>query len=67
MRLLSLPGKAERGLDRKARKRGGEATQRGFSHEQVPVLVARDRASVMMDCVLKAMDMATLFVALKPS
>ena len=66
MRLLSLPGKAERGLDRKARKRGGEATQRGFSHEQVPVLVARDRASVMMDCVLKAMDMATLFVALKP-
>jgi hypothetical protein len=42
MFLLSFKGKRS-GLDRKARKRGGKATQRGLSHEQVPVLVARDR------------------------
>lgn len=30
------------------------------------MLVARDRAGATMDCVLKAMDMATLSVALKP-
>jgi hypothetical protein len=62
---VSFTGKRN-GLDRKARKRGGKATQRGLSHEQVPVLVARDRAGATMDCVLKAMDMATLSVALKP-
>ena len=65
MFLLSFKGKRS-GLDRKARKRGGKAAQRGLSHEQVPVLVARDRAGATMDCVLKAMDMATLSVALKP-
>jgi len=56
MFLLSFQWKWS-GLDRKARKRGGQATQRGLPHEQVPVLVARDRASATMDCVLKAMDM----------
>ena len=65
MFLLSFKGKRS-GLDRKARKRGGKATQRGLSHEQVPVLVVRDRAGATMDCVLKAMDMATLSAALKP-
>jgi transposase-like protein len=65
MFLLSYKGKRS-GLERKARKRGGKATKRGLSHEQVPVLVARDRAGVTMDCVLKAMDMATLSAALKP-
>ena len=63
--LLSFKGKRS-GLDRKARKRGGKATKRGLSHEQVPVLVARDRAGVTMDCVLKAMNMRTLSAALKP-
>lgn len=65
MFLLSFKGKRS-GLDRKARKRGGKATQRGLSHEQVPVPVARDRAGATMDCVLKATDMATLSAALKP-
>ena len=65
MFLLSYKGKRS-GLDRKARKRGGKAAQRGLSHEQVPVLVARDRAGVTMDCVLKAMDKVTLSATLKP-
>lgn len=63
--LLSFKGKRS-GLDRKARKRGGRATKRGLSHEQVPVLVARDRAGATLDCVLKAMTMRTLSAALKP-
>jgi len=65
MFLLSFKGKRG-GLDRKARKRGGKAAKRGLSHEQVPVLIARDRAGVTMDCILKAMDMTTLSTALKP-
>lgn len=65
MFLLSFKGKRS-GLDRKARKRGGKAAKRGLSHEQVPVLIARDRAGVTMDCVLKAMDMTGLSAALKP-
>ncbi len=65
MFLLSFKGKRS-GLDRKARKRGGKATQRGLSHEQVAVLVARDRAGATMDCVLKATDIAALSAALKP-
>ena len=63
--LLSFKGKRN-GLERKARKRGGKATKRGLSHEQVPVLVARDRAGATMDCVLDAMDTVTLSAALKP-
>ncbi len=65
MFLLSFKGKRS-GFDRKARKRGGKAAKRGLSQEQVAVLVARDRAGATMDCVLKAMDMATLSAALKP-
>ena len=65
MFLLSFKGKRS-GFDRPSRKRGGKAAKRGLSHEQVPVLVTRDRAGVTMDCVLKAMDMTTLSTALKP-
>jgi transposase-like protein len=63
--LLSFKGKRS-GLERHARKRGGKAAKRGLSQEQVPVLVARDRAGVTMDCVLEAMDTVTLSAALKP-
>ena len=63
--LLSFKGKRS-GLDRKPRKRGGKATKRGLSHEQVPVLVARDRSGATMDCVLDAMDAVALSAALKP-
>ena len=65
MFLLSFKGERS-GFERQARKRGGKATKRGLSQEQVPVLVARDRAGVTMDCVLKGMDMMTLSAALKP-
>lgn len=46
--------KGERTLDRIARKRGGKATQRGLSKEQVPVLIARDRSKHTVDAVLPA-------------
>ena len=52
-------------LPRKARKRG-KAAKRGLSHEQVLVLVARDRAGVTADCVIKSTDATTLAAALKP-
>lgn len=65
MFLLSFKGKRS-DLGRKARKRGGKAKKRGLSHEQVPVLVARDRAGAIMNCVLKAMDISSLSAALKP-
>jgi transposase-like protein len=64
MFLLSFKG--QRNLPREARKRGGKAAKRGLSHEQVPVLVARDRSGATMDCVLQATDAATLAAALKP-
>lgn len=64
MFLLSFKG--QRTLPRQARKRGGKAAKRGLSQEQVPVLVARDRAGVTADCVLKATDAASLAKALKP-
>jgi transposase-like protein len=64
MFLLSFKGQGT--LPRKARKRGGKAAKRGLSHEQVSVLVARDRAGVTADCVLKATDATTLAAALKP-
>lgn len=49
--------KGERyGLLRKARKRGGKASQRGLSREQVPVLVARDRAGQTADFILEVGD-----------
>ncbi len=63
--LLSFKGKRS-GLDRKARKRGGKAAKRGMSSEQVPVLVARDRAGATMDCILPAIDGTALSAALKP-
>lgn len=41
-----------RQLDRPARKRGGKASKRGLSAEQVPVLIARDRYGAVIDAVL---------------
>lgn len=62
--LLSFKGK--RTLPRAARKRGGKAARRGLSHEQVPVLVARDRSGATMDCVVPTANTETLSSALKP-
>jgi transposase-like protein len=63
--LLSFKGKRQ-GLDREPRKRGGKASRRGLSHEQVPVLVARDRSGVTMDCIVPMANTKTLSAALKP-
>jgi transposase-like protein len=39
-------------LDRPARTRGGKASKRGLSDEQVPVLIARDRTKATADRIL---------------
>lgn len=57
--------KGERGL-KLARKRGGSATKRGLSSEQVPVLVARDRNGRTLSLQLDSVNKATLTDALKP-
>jgi transposase-like protein len=43
--------KGSRKLDRPARQRGGVASKRGISGEQVCVVVARDRSGQTLDCV----------------
>ena len=44
--------KGSRQLDRPSRKRGGKATKRGISNEQVCILVARDRDGRTIDAVV---------------
>jgi transposase-like protein len=46
--------KGERDLERKPRKRGGKASQRGLSKEQIPVLIVRDRDGHTTDAVLES-------------
>lgn len=59
--------KGQRGdLGRKSRHRGGKASKRGLSREQVPVLVARDRSGATADFVLAVDDSAHIALALKP-
>lgn len=58
--------KGERKLERKARKRGGKATKRGLSDEQVPVLVAVDRSGTTISAVLPAVKSAHLQGVLQP-
>ncbi|MGJ7917146.1 IS1595 family transposase, partial [Massilia sp. LXY-6] len=43
--------KGSRKLDRPPRKRGGRATKRGISNEQMCILVARDRSGRTIDAV----------------
>ena len=53
MRVLVLKSrKGERGLPRKARKRGGKTKKPGLSDEQTPILIARDRHGDQLDAVL---------------
>ena len=52
--------------DRKARKRGGKATKRGLSDEQVPVLVAANRSGTTVSAVLPAVNADALREALAP-
>jgi transposase-like protein len=44
--------KGQRKLPRAARKRGGVAAKPGLSAEQIPILIARDRAGSHIDAVL---------------
>lgn len=54
------------GLSRVARKRGGAAKQRGLGHEQVPVLIARDRAGDTANFVLQSVTASAVGAVLKP-
>jgi len=54
------------GLDRAPRHRGGKATKRGLSGEQVPVLVARDRSGATADFILESNDADHIVKELKP-
>ena len=55
-----------KGLGRSPRKRGGKAEKRELSDEQVPILVARDRAGSTADFILAANDAEHIADALKP-
>lgn len=63
--LRSHKGQRE-GLNRPPRKRGGRASKRGLSVEQVPVLVVRDRAGGTADFVLPLADKKHVSAVLKP-
>lgn len=63
--LESFKGK-KRGLPRAPRKRGGKATKRGLSDEQIPVLICRDRAGFTADFVLDKADKEHIGAVLKP-
>jgi len=58
--------KGSRKLTRPARKRGGKASKRGLSDEQVPVLIARDRNKATTDEVLADRSAASLLATLEP-
>ena len=58
--------KGERNPGRKARRRGGKASKRGLSDEQVPVLVAVDCGGTTVSTVLPAVNADTLQSAIEP-
>lgn len=58
--------KGERNLDRKPRKRGGSARQRGISSEQTAVLVVRDRNGNTTDSILKKSNQSTIAEVMVP-
>ena len=58
--------KGSRKMKRTPRKRGGKATKRGLSTEQIPVLIARDRHGDMTDQVLKNTGEISITKVLKP-
>ena len=51
---------------RSQRKRGGKASKRGVSDEQIPGLIGRDRTGNTTDFVLEKADKAHICAALKP-
>jgi len=63
--LESFKGK-KLGMPRAPRKRGGKASKRGLSEEQIPVLICRDRAGSTTDFVLDKADKEHIGAVLKP-
>ncbi|MCK5354064.1 MAG: IS1595 family transposase [Methyloprofundus sp.] len=58
--------KGEKGLNRPPRKRGGKATKRGISSEQVPVLIIRDRSGITSEAILPRVTADALAEVLTP-
>ena len=58
--------KGQRKLARKPRTRGGQASKRGLSDEQVPVLIARDRTKATTDQILADRSEKSVTEVLKP-
>jgi len=58
--------KGKRKLGRKARKRGGKASKRGLSDEQIPVMVTRDRSGATLTQVLPDVTTASITTVLDP-
>ena len=63
--LESFKGKKQ-GMPRAPRKRGGKASKRGLSDEQIPVLICRDRTGNTTDFVLEKADKTHISAVLKP-
>ena len=59
--------KGERNLERKVRKRGGKASQRGVSSEQTAVLIVRDRSGKTTDAVLEKSNQDTIAEVIIPA
>jgi transposase-like protein len=59
--------KGDRQLERPARKRGGKATKRGLSREQVPILVAADRTGTTLSAVLPEVSATAIQAVLEPA
>jgi transposase-like protein len=59
--------KGDRQLDRPARKRGGKASKRGLSREQVPILVAADRSGTTLSAVLPEVSAKAIQAVLEPA
>ena len=53
-------------MTRAPRKRGGKASKRGLSDEQVPVLICRDRTGSTTDFILEKANKVNIGAALKP-
>ncbi len=58
--------KGERNLERKPRMRGGKASQRGLSKEQIPVLIVRDRDGHTTDEVLDSANAKEIGKVISP-
>ena len=53
-------------MTRKPRKRGGTASKRGLSSEQIPILICRDRTGETADFILDKADKMHISAVLKP-